>query len=109
MLGSGASEPGRAAAYRPLRNRAASPGDAFRIDVLEFLAADAEARAAGMQVLGVFHSHPSGDPRPSPTDLARPWPAPTAWIAAPRGHAVDLAVWERVAGGAPSRVPIRDR
>ena len=56
-----------------LPNRASGTGQ-FRI-----AAEDMEAAAAehGLRSLdGVWHSHPSGDPRPSALDLAsHPWPA----------------------------------
>ncbi len=36
--------------------------------------AEQQARTDGLEVLGVFHSHPDHPPEPSPTDLAEAWP-----------------------------------
>ena len=36
--------------------------------------AEERARAAGLEVVGVFHSHPDHPAEPSPTDLADAWP-----------------------------------
>jgi proteasome lid subunit RPN8/RPN11 len=36
--------------------------------------ADARARAAGLEIVGVFHSHPDHPAEPSPTDLEAAWP-----------------------------------
>jgi desampylase len=35
---------------------------------------DVEAAAAGLELLGFYHSHPAGDAVPSATDLALAWP-----------------------------------
>ena len=40
----------------------------------DFLAADRRARAAGLEVLGFFHSHPDHPPVPSAFDLEQAWP-----------------------------------
>lgn len=40
----------------------------------QFLAADREARAAGEDVIGFFHSHPDHPARPSGFDLEHAWP-----------------------------------
>jgi proteasome lid subunit RPN8/RPN11 len=54
------------------------PGDRtrrFRIDPEDLILAQQEARAAGLQVLGYFHSHPGRDAYFSDTDLAESHPA----------------------------------
>jgi proteasome lid subunit RPN8/RPN11 len=42
----------------------------FLIDPKDHIAARRQAREAGLEVVGFFHSHPHRDARPSPTDLA---------------------------------------
>ncbi len=51
-----------------------SRGNRYLIAPENFLAADREARAAGLDVLGFFHSHPDRPPCPSAFDLEHPWP-----------------------------------
>jgi len=52
-----------------------SPGNRYLIDSRELLAADLEARRAGQEILGVYHSHPDHPPLPSAFDRERalPW------------------------------------
>ncbi|HEY2953740.1 MAG TPA: M67 family metallopeptidase [Candidatus Eisenbacteria bacterium] len=40
----------------------------------QFLTAERAARAAGLDVVGFFHSHPDHPPRPSAFDLEHAWP-----------------------------------
>jgi proteasome lid subunit RPN8/RPN11 len=54
----------------PTRNSAAS-SRLYSVDSLDFLRADRAAEAAGLEVIGVFHSHTHTDPYPSPTDVAQ--------------------------------------
>ena len=42
--------------------------DRFAIAPLQLLAADAAAASRGLRVVGVYHSHPDGEPVPSPAD-----------------------------------------
>lgn len=53
----------------PARNLDRRPSR-FRVDPLDQLAAEHSAREAGLQVLGAWHSHPSGASTPSMADLA---------------------------------------
>jgi len=46
------------------------PATHFEIDPQALIDAHRAARAGGAQVLGYFHSHPSGEPAPSATDQA---------------------------------------
>jgi proteasome lid subunit RPN8/RPN11 len=47
----------------------------YRIDPAELLEATREARARGMKILGIYHSHPDSEPCFSTEDLANacPW------------------------------------
>lgn len=58
---------------RPARNSCASP-DRYEIEPEAVLAADQHARAAGILMLGAWHSHPDGAPVPSAIDRAEAWP-----------------------------------
>ncbi len=52
-----------------IRNQAASP-TRFRMDPEEQLRAFEHMESEGMDLLGIYHSHPEGPDRPSPTDIA---------------------------------------
>jgi proteasome lid subunit RPN8/RPN11 len=81
LLGAGE----RIAEAVPTRNVAPQPLTHFEIDPAALLAAHKAARAGGPQVLGYYHSHPTGHAAPSATD---------------REHSTgDLRVWAIVAGG----------
>lgn len=47
--------------------------DRYLLDPDDFLAADRTARAAGLEVVGIWHSHPDHPARPSVTDLEAAW------------------------------------
>lgn len=66
LLGEGA----RITAARVARNVHPTPATHFEIDPQALIDAHRAARAGGAQVLGYFHSHPTGDPVPSMTDRA---------------------------------------
>ncbi|HXV76962.1 MAG TPA: M67 family metallopeptidase [Candidatus Polarisedimenticolaceae bacterium] len=48
--------------------------DRFELDPTDYLRADREARRDGLDVVGVWHTHPDHPARPSATDLASAWP-----------------------------------
>lgn len=47
--------------------------DRYLLDPDDFLAADRVARDAGLEIVGIWHSHPDAPARPSMTDLERAW------------------------------------
>ena len=53
----------------PVRNGASSPVR-FRMDPVEQLRAFSWMESRGLDLLGIFHSHPAGPEVPSPTDIA---------------------------------------
>lgn len=53
---------------RPAANLAADPARHFEIDPAALFAAHRTERAGGPELLGYYHSHPGGHPRPSATD-----------------------------------------
>ena len=50
---------------------AAASSRLYSVDSRDFLRADRQAEADGLEVIGVFHSHTHTDPYPSPTDVAQ--------------------------------------
>ena len=52
----------------------------YYMDPTQQVAAMLEIEAAGWDVSGIFHSHPSGPPRPSPTDIDRALYPDTVYI-----------------------------
>lgn len=46
----------------------------YLISPEQFLAAEKQARAAGLDVVGFFHSHPDHPSRPSAFDVEHAWP-----------------------------------
>jgi proteasome lid subunit RPN8/RPN11 len=76
---------GRAVEYSPLRNTSGEPEHAFSVDPLELVQIEGAARDRGLQLLGLFHSHPGGRPEPSEVDREQPWPGQVCWIGAVRG------------------------
>jgi proteasome lid subunit RPN8/RPN11 len=46
----------------------------FLIEPRDFLRAERDARAAGWEILGFYHSHPDHPARPSETDREAAWP-----------------------------------
>lgn len=69
----------------PAANIHPDPRTRFEIDPAALIAAHRAARAGGPEVLGYFHSHPAGHPRPSATDCEH--------------SSGDGRVWAIVAGG----------
>lgn len=47
--------------------------DRFELDPRDFLAADGKARAANLELVGCWHSHPDHPARPSATDREFAW------------------------------------
>lgn len=58
----------------PLTNEARDAHTHFRIGPDAVLAAEAEAKRRGLEVVGFYHSHPSGAAEPSAADAEQAWP-----------------------------------
>ncbi len=61
-------------------NVAADPARTFEIDPVALFAALRAERASGATIVGYWHSHPSGDVRPSATDAAMAAPDGKIWL-----------------------------
>ncbi len=71
----------------PATNALAS-ATAYEIAPEELFRVFREMRAAGLQHLGIYHSHPRGDNRPSPRDIERAYyPEAAYFILSPRHDA----------------------
>ena len=66
LLGAGSA----ISAHVPTRNVHPEPARHFEIDPQALVDAFRAERAGGAQVVGYYHSHPSGPPGPSATDRA---------------------------------------
>lgn len=64
----------------PCANVAADPARTFEIDPGTLFAALRAERAGRARVIGYWHSHPSGDTRPSVTDAAMAAPDGKLWL-----------------------------
>lgn len=59
---------------RPVANlNAERAHDRFALDPQMYQVIDRELRGSGLEIIGVYHSHPDCPARPSPTDLAAAW------------------------------------
>jgi [CysO sulfur-carrier protein]-S-L-cysteine hydrolase len=70
LAGSVEGETGRATRHFPIRNDLASPTEYFT-NPRDLLDAMKTMRAAEIEVLAIYHSHPASEPVPSKTDIAR--------------------------------------
>lgn len=101
LLGLGGDGRADVTAVRQARNlNTERAHDRFELDPEAFLAADRAARAAGQEILGVWHTHPDHPAIPSETDRAAAWPG---WsyviLEVAQGRAAALRSW-RLAGEA---------
>lgn len=65
---------------RESQNVAANPCLHFEVDPRLRLRLQRELRGQFLEVVGVFHSHPSGDPSPSKVDRMAIWEPDLLWI-----------------------------
>jgi len=93
LLGEGA----RVTAVQPCANVSAAPARRFELDPAALIAAWRGARTGGARVIGHYHSHPSGYPRPSSTDAAEAAADGAIWIIVGAGT---ITAWRAVEDGA---------
>ena len=66
----------------------------FLIEPRDFLQAERDARAAGWEILGFYHSHPDHPAEPSETDREAAWPGYSYVIQSVRDHrAAEVRSW----------------
>ena len=72
----------------PAQNVADHPASTYEIAPKELFRTIREIRAAGLELLGIYHSHPKGDNQPSPRDVERAYyPEAAYFILSPRADA----------------------
>jgi len=72
-------------------NAADDTAKAYEIAPEELILLMREIREAGLEFLGIYHSHPEGDNRPSARDIERAYyPAAAYFIVSPRRDAPQL-------------------
>ena len=89
-------EAGRISEARPTANVHPSPETHFEIDPQALIDAHRSARGGGPQVIGYYHSHPSGPPEPSATDRAMAAGDGLVWAII--GHD-SVMLWQDASGG----------
>jgi proteasome lid subunit RPN8/RPN11 len=83
-----AGKSGLIARILPAANAAGNPAVAYEIAPLELLRLTRAMRAENLELLGIYHSHPTGDNAPSPTDIERAYyPDVAYFILSPRPDA----------------------
>ena len=90
-------ELGRVLVVQPCVNVSVNPEARFELDPAALIAAWRKARAGAPSVIGHYHSHPSGDPRPSATDAAEAAADGAVWIIVGNG---EIKAWRAVQHGA---------
>jgi proteasome lid subunit RPN8/RPN11 len=96
MLGSVQGDEQRITEIRSQPNeRTESRENRFVISPEQFKAAEAYARAAGLQLVGIYHSHPDSPARPSEYDREHAWP----WfsyviVSVMGGRAAEANAWQ---------------
>ncbi len=90
---------GRIAASVAARNVAADPARSFEIEPATLLRTHREARGAGQQVIGHYHSHPNGAAEPSLRDAARAVANGEIWLIIAAGSLNAWRVTDNDPGG----------
>ncbi|MCI0692831.1 M67 family metallopeptidase [candidate division KSB1 bacterium] len=79
---------------RAQNQRADSPQNRYQISPQDYMQADRNAREAGLDIVGFYHSHPDHPARPSQFDLDNAWPALVCVIVAVhQGQAGETTAW----------------
>lgn len=89
--------PGHIETAVPARNVAHDRARSFEIDPAVLLRTHREARGAGQQVIGHYHSHPNGSAEPSRRDAARALENGQLWLIIAAGS---VTAWQPAAEGA---------
>lgn len=98
--------PRRVLDARPVRNVAPEPRRAYVLAPEELVATLRDARDRQLELVGYYHSHPTGSAEPSATDRAHAWPDVSYLILAAAGGGRFLARSWRLAGDELVEEPI---
>lgn len=80
-------------------NTAADPQHQYRMDDKALVTTLSRLEARGLELLGIYHSHPAGDPLPSPTDIRQAtYPNTPYLIVGLKNDTASLAAWKMRAG-----------
>ncbi|PJA34628.1 MAG: hypothetical protein CO187_00315 [Zetaproteobacteria bacterium CG_4_9_14_3_um_filter_53_7] len=85
--------------------------DRFQLDPAGYQAVDKQLRGTGMEIIGVYHSHPDCPAKPSPTDLESAWEGfayPIVSIC--NGKTADFRCWSlNDQGDAFHNIPVQEK
>lgn len=95
LIGTPGAEEIRVEEVRDARNlERERAGDRYVLDPGAVHAADRDARAAGLEIVGFWHSHPDAPAVPSETDRSRAWEGYAYAIVSVReGAPADVRAW----------------
>lgn len=82
--------------FSAVKNIAENPTRHFEIDPATLIAAERAMRDGGLNIIGYYHSHPSGSVSPSKTDAAMAAPDGRIWLII---NGQEVAAWRSVANG----------
>ena len=72
-----------------------SPQNRYEISPQDYIRADREARQAGLDIVGFYHSHPDHPARPSQFDLDNAWPELIyVIVSVNKGQAGEMTAWK---------------
>jgi len=84
----------RAAEIIPIPNAAADPLRAYTMDERRLVEALTQFESRGLELIGLYHSHPNSDPIPSPTDVKQAsYPDTPYLIVSLKGGETRFAAW----------------
>jgi proteasome lid subunit RPN8/RPN11 len=75
------------------------PGDRYELDPKAMLTADHDARSWGLEIVGIWHTHPDHPAQPSETDRASAWEGWSYMIFSVTRDGITEARSWRLAGG----------
>lgn len=87
---------GRVSSYQATKNVARDPRRHFEIDPVSLIAAERGQRGGGENIMGYYHSHPTGTVHPSKTDAESAAPDGRIWLIV---NGQDAAAWRAVDAG----------
>lgn len=89
----------RAIRIIPVKNVSPDPRHHYVMDIAALAQVLPAAHREGLELIGLYHSHPASDPLPSPTDIAQAtYPRTPYLIVGLRSGEPKLAAWEMTAG-----------